>query len=253
MLERILDSTRSRLADLRSRRGAVMERAEGAPPPPSFEKALTVPGLAVIAEIKRRSPSRGDLAPLLDPLEQARRYAEGGADALSVLTEPVFFGGDPDDLSGAREASGLPVLRKDFVLEPLQVWEARALGASAILLIVAALSSKELAGLIDDAHQAGLDPLVEVHTSDEARLALDVGARLVGVNNRDLTTFEVDLATAEEIAPYLTGATLTVAESGIRHRDDAARMRAAGFDAVLVGEALVQSDDPARLVAELKG
>ncbi|HSL26115.1 MAG TPA: indole-3-glycerol phosphate synthase TrpC [Acidimicrobiia bacterium] len=253
MLERILDATRGRLTELRSRRGVVMERAEAAPPPPSFEKALTVPGLAVIAEIKRRSPSRGELAPGLDPVEQARRYAEGGAEALSVLTEPFFFSGDGDDLVAAREATGLPVLRKDFVLETVQVWEARALGASAVLLIVAAVSPRELSGLIEDAAQAGIDPLVEVHTPEEAGIALDVGARLIGVNNRDLTTFEVDLATAEEIGPLLSGASVAVAESGIYSRADAARMQAAGFDAVLVGEALIRSGDPARLLHDLKG
>jgi indole-3-glycerol phosphate synthase len=253
MLDRILEATRVRVADLRSRRAAVMEKAEAAAPPPSFEAALTRPGLAVVAEIKRRSPSRGDLAMELDAIEQAGRYAAGGAAALSVLTEPLFFAGRPEDLAAARETTGLPILRKDFVIESIQVWEARAMGASAVLLIASALTPNELAALLDDAGRAGIDALVEVHTSDEAKLSLDLGARIVGVNNRDLATFVVDLTTAEEIAPFLSEAAVTVAESGIRSRAEAMRMVAAGYDAVLVGEALVRSPDPARLIQEMAG
>jgi indole-3-glycerol phosphate synthase len=171
--------------------------------------------------------------------------------ALSVLTEPAFFDGDPSDLAAAQEASRLPVLRKDFVLESLQVWEARAMGASAVLLIAAALTPNEMMGLLDDAEHAGLDGLVEVHNSQEARLALDLGARIVGVNNRDLATFEVDLRVAETLASELEPAQLKVAESGIFAEADALRMKNAGYDAVLVGEALVRSDDPAQLIAEL--
>lgn len=253
MLDKILDATRERVADLRTRRAAVMEKAEASVSPPSFEEALTRPGLAVIAEIKRRSPSRGDLALDLDPVVQARRYADGGAAALSVLTEPVFFGGHPDDLVAARQTTGLPVLRKDFVIESIQVWEARAMGASAVLLIAAALTPNELAALIDDASRAGLDALVEVHTTDEAKLSIDLGARIVGVNNRDLSSFEVDLIVAEEIAPFLSEAAVMVAESGIHSGNDARRMQAAGYDAVLVGEALVRSSDPSVLIRELAG
>ncbi|HUP16963.1 MAG TPA: indole-3-glycerol phosphate synthase TrpC [Acidimicrobiia bacterium] len=253
MLDRILDATRERVADLRTRRAAVMEKAEAAASPPSFEEALSLPGLAVIAEIKRRSPSKGDLAIDLDAVEQARRYAAGGAAALSVLTEPVFFAGHPEDLVGARETTGLPILRKDFVIESLQIWEARAMGASAVLLIAAALTPNELAALLDDAGRAGLGALVEVHTIDEAKLSVDLGARIVGVNNRDLASFEVDLATAEDIAPFLSDAAVTVAESGIHSGVEASRMRAAGYDAVLVGEALVRSADPSSLIREIAG
>jgi indole-3-glycerol phosphate synthase len=253
MLDRILEATRERVAELRTRRAAVMEKAEAAERPPSLEEALARPGLAVIAEIKRRSPSRGDLAIDLDAVEQARRYAAGGAAALSVLTEPVFFAGRPEDLVAARESTGLPILRKDFVIESIQIWEARAMGASAVLLIAAALTPNELAALLDDAGRAGLDALVEVHSPDEAKLSLDLGARMVGVNNRDLSSFEVDLATAEEIAPFLSGAAVTVAESGIHSRVEARRMTAAGYDAVLVGEALVRSPDPSSLIRELAG
>ena len=253
MLDKILDATRERVADLRVRRAAVMAKAEAAEPPPLFEEALARPGLAVIAEIKRRSPSRGDIDLGLDAVEQARRYAEGGAAALSVLTEPVFFAGRPEDLVAARQTTGLPILRKDFVIESIQIWEARAMGASAVLLIAAALTPNELAALLDDAGRAGLGALVEVHTIDEAKLSIDLGARVVGVNNRDLGTFEVDLGTAEEIAPFLSEAAVTVAESGIHSRSEALRMRAAGYDAVLVGEALVRSSDPTGLIRELSG
>lgn len=251
MLDRIVTATRDRVADLRSRRAAVMERAESASDPPSFRAALLDPGMKLIAEVKRKSPSRGVLAPSLDPALQAAAYARGGAAALSVLTEPQFFAGHPDDLLAARDASGLPVLRKDFVVESIQVWESRAIGASAVLLIVAALTSNELAGLISDVDRAGLAALVEVHDREEARIALDAGARIIGVNNRDLSSFEVRLETAELLAPYLAGAELTVAESGISTRADARRMAAAGYNAILVGEALVTSADPAGVIIDL--
>lgn len=252
MLDRIVEATRTRVADLRTRWAAVMERAEASPQPPSFELAITGSELAVIAEIKRRSPSRGDLVAELDPAELAQRYASGGAAALSVLTEPEYFLGRPEDLVAAREATGLPVLRKDFVVEAIQIWEARGIGASAVLLIVAVLTPMELAALLEDASRAGVDALVEIHDAEEARLATDLGARIIGVNNRDLSTFEVDLRIAEELAPLLRGAVATVAESGVFNRADASRMRKAGFDAVLVGEALIRSQDPAALISEMR-
>jgi indole-3-glycerol phosphate synthase len=252
MLDRILEATRERVVDLRARRAAVMARAEQMPRPPSFREALLgSPTLGVIAEIKRRSPSRGRLAADLDVSALAARYGAGGAVALSVLTEPAFFDGDPSDLAAAQASSGLPVLRKDFILESLQVWEARAMGASAVLLIAAALTPNELVGLLDDVEHAGLDAVVEVHDAEEARLARDLGARIVGVNNRDLGTFEVDLSVAETIAAELELSPLTVAESGIFTAADARRMKNAGYDAILVGEALVRSADPSRLIEEL--
>ena len=252
MLDRILVATRERVVDLRARRAAVMARAEEMPRPPSFREALAgSPKLGVIAEIKRRSPSRGRLAADLDVSALAGVYAAGGAVAISVLTEPAFFDGDPSDLAAAQESSGLPVLRKDFILESLQVWEARAMGASAVLLIAAALTPNELVGLLDDVEHAGLDAVVEVHEVEEARLARDLGARIVGVNNRDLGSFEVDLSVAETIAAELELAPLTVAESGIFTKADALRMKHAGYDAILVGEALVRSTDPSRLIEEL--
>ncbi|HEX2154334.1 MAG TPA: indole-3-glycerol phosphate synthase TrpC [Acidimicrobiia bacterium] len=251
MLERILESTRGRLPDLRSRSDELTRRAQEVPPPPSFRDALAGEGIAVIAEVKRRSPSRGDLAPDLDPGEVARRYASGGASAISVLTEPEFFAGSPADLT-AVATTGLPVLRKDFILDPVQVWEAKVIGASALLLIVAALDDGELRRLLTEADDAGLDVLVEVHTDDEARRAVEAGSRIVGVNNRDLADFSVDLATAEKLAPLLVDAPLRVAESGVFSGADAARMADAGYDAVLVGEALVKASDPAALLYELR-
>ncbi len=245
MLDKILEATRERVADLRSRRAAVMEKAESAAAPPSFEAALTRPGLAVIAEIKRRSPSRGDLAMELDAVEQARRYAAGGAAALSVLTEPVFFAGRPEDLAAARETTGLPILRKDFVIESIQVWEARAMGASAVLLIAGALTPNELAALLDDAGRAGIDALVEVHTIDEAKLSLDLGARMVGVNNRDLAIASRLISPPPRRSPRSCRRRRSRSPSRASIPEvEAMRMRAAGYDAVLVGEALVRSPDP---------
>lgn len=229
-----------------------MARAETVPEPIPMLPALTgTSQLAVIAEIKRRSPSRGHLAPDLDVSTLAAQYAAGGAVALSVLTEPAFFDGDLDDIAVAAEASRLPILRKDFILESLQVWEARAMGASAVLLIVAALTPNELMNLLDDVERAGLAGFVEVHNADEARIAIDLGARIIGVNNRDLASFDVHLGVAEDLAPLLGAAEVKVAESGIFNANDSKRMRDAGYDAVLVGEALVKSADPAALIKEL--
>ncbi|MGA7272338.1 MAG: indole-3-glycerol phosphate synthase TrpC, partial [Acidimicrobiia bacterium] len=238
MLDEILSATRRRLGDLRARSDEIIEAAAAAPPPPSFASALAGEGMAVIAEIKRRSPSRGEMAPDLDPLAQARAYADGGAAAISVLTEPEFFAGSPRDLVEVADI-GIPILRKDFILDPLQILEAVAWGAAAVLLIVAALEDEELENLLETSRRAGIDALVEVHTADEARRAVEVGARIVGVNNRDLADFNVDLATAESLARLVGPVDLKVAESGIFTPADAGRMRRAGYDAVLVGEALV--------------
>ncbi len=246
------------LADARTRAKAirlddVQERAFGRPPAPSLETALSGPGLAVIAEVKRRSPSRGDLAPDLDPATRAAAYATGGAAAISVLTEPHHFSGSDADLEAVDAVVDVPILRKDFTVSEQQVWEARAIGAAAILLIVSALDQASLERFLDTAADVGLDALVEVHDAEEARRARDAGARIVGVNNRDLTTFEVDLATAEAVRPLLDEAEVTVAESGIWTGADARRMADAGYAAVLVGESLVRAEDPADLIRELRG
>lgn len=252
MLDTILASTRLRLPALLDQADDFRSAAKTMPAAPSLLDALGAPGLAVVAEVKRRSPSRGDLAPDLDPVAQAAAYAEGGASAISVLTEPEFFSGSAADLVSVAAKLELPVLRKDFTLDPVQVWEARSLGAAAVLLIVAALDDSSLGQLLAETRAAGLDALVEVHTDDEARRAVAAGASIIGVNNRDLTDFSVDLATSERIRSLLPAEVVTVAESGILTAADAARMTAAGYDAVLVGEALVRAPDPAALVAEMR-
>lgn len=219
----------------------------------ALDRASGAGGLAVISEIKRRSPSKGDLAPGLDPAELAGRYEAGGATCLSVLTDVEFFGGSPEDLAAARAACTLPVLRKDFTVSPLDVVDARRMGADAVLLIAAALDDDELGRCHELALELGLDALVEVHDEAEIDRALAVGATLVGVNQRDLVTFEVDTARAVRVAPRLPDGVVRVAESGVRGPEDAAELAAAGYHAVLVGESLVTSGDPASAVAALRG
>jgi len=224
--------------------------------PRGFAEALATQaatGLGVIAEVKRRSPSRGDLDPSLDPAAVARDYVRGGATCLSVLTDAEYFSGSSEDLVAARAASGLPVLRKDFTVSAADVYDARAMGADAVLLIVAALRDDELVRFADLAGQLGMDALVEVHDEAELERALATDARLVGVNQRDLQTFEVDHGRAERLGAAIPGGVVAVAESGIRGENDAARLAAAGFSAVLVGESLVRAGDRAAAVAALVG
>jgi indole-3-glycerol phosphate synthase len=251
VLSPILASTRGRIAALRDRSDEVHAAARRAGPVRPFEAALRADGLQVVAEIKRRSPSAGPIAPGLDAVVQADRYVDGGAAAISVLTEPDFFDGSLHDLEAVRRKVSVPVLRKDFVLDPVQVWEARASGADAVLLIVAALDEQALRSLLATAGAAGMGALVEVHTEDEARVAVDCGASIIGVNNRDLETFRTDLATAERIARVLPEGRCLVAESGVSDEAGAARMAACGYDAILVGEALVRADEPAALIERL--
>jgi indole-3-glycerol phosphate synthase len=229
------------------------ERAAELGPPRGFAAALAGPGLSVVAEVKRRSPSKGDLAPDLVAGRLAEAYRDGGAACLSVLTDVDHFGGSVADLVEARTASGLPVLRKDFTVDPRDVVDARLMGADAVLLIVAALTDGELRRFLDVAGQLGLDALVEVHDGAELERALAVGATLVGVNQRDLTTFEVDHELAATLRPSMPDGVVTVAESGVRGADDARALAEAGYHAVLVGETLVTSADPAAEVARLRG
>lgn len=252
MLEAILTSVRQRLPAVVARQDTLIAAVRMAPPPRSFVDALAAPGLAVIAEVKRRSPSAGDIAPDLDPAVLARAYAGGGASAISVLTEPDHFGAKAGDLAAVRNAVGLPVLRKDFILHPAQVWEARAMGADAVLLIAAVLDDDALDLLMATAASAGIAALVEVHTADEAVRGPVQQAAVVGVNNRNLTDFVTDLATAERLRALLPADCVAVAESGVSSPAGAARMAAAGYDAILVGEAAVRSGDPARFVAGLR-
>jgi len=208
--------------------------------------------MGLIAEVKRRSPSKGELAPDLVPAVLAKAYAEGGADCLSVLTDVEFFGGSADDLTEARAACDLPVLRKDFTVGEADVYDARAMGADAVLLIVAALSQPELSLLRQLANELEMAALVEVHDEEELQRALDAGAKMVGVNQRDLRTFEVDTARAERLAAAMPPGVVKVAESGIRDAADVSRLAASGYDAILVGESLVTSPDPATAVRVLK-
>jgi indole-3-glycerol phosphate synthase len=251
VLEEILSATRRRVAALAASSPATIPSSRPGEAR-GFTAALATPGLQVIAEIKRRSPSAGAIAPGLDPVAQARAYREGGAAAISVLTEPDFFGGSLDDLRAVRAAVPVPVLRKDFIVDPLQVAEAAAAGADAVLLIVAALDPDRLAGLLAACEAAGVEALVEVHDAAELAVANRAGAPLIGVNNRDLRTFVTDLATAEGLAADLRPGAVAVAESGVVSPAGAARMAAAGYDAVLVGEAAVRSGDPAGFVASLR-
>lgn len=224
------------------------------PAPPPFAGAIGErAGLAVIAEVKRRSPSKGDLAPDLDPAAVAAEYAAGGAACLSVLTDEPAFGGRAEDVAAARSATGLPVLRKDFTVSANDVCDARRMGASAVLLIVAALGDGELEAFRSLAERLGLDALVEVHDEGELDRALGLGARLVGVNQRDLATFEVDGRRAETLAERIPPDVVAVAESGIRGPEDARRLAAAGFQAVLVGESVVTAADRAAAVRALAG
>jgi len=252
ILEDILAGKRDEAARLGepAQRAAVADALATAPAPRDFAGALRRADgrLAVIAEVKRRSPSKGALAVDLDPAALAESYGAGGAVALSVLTDYRWFGGSVADLVSAREATDLPVLRKDFVVDPAQVDETRALGADAVLLIAAALPGGLLADLHARATGLGLAALVEVHGEAEIECALAAGARIIGVNSRDLRTFAEDLPRAERLAAYIPAGVLRVAESAVRGSGDATRMANAGFDAVLVGEALVTSEDPESLV-----
>ena len=231
--------------------GELVEQALALPPCRGFAAALAADGLSVIAEIKRRSPSRGDLAPGLVPSVLGKAYAAGGAACLSVLTDEAFFGGGPADLADARAAVDIPVLRKDFTVSSNDVCDARLMGADAVLLIVAVLSDTELTTYLSLATDIGIDALVEVHDEVEASRALSAGATVVGVNARDLRTFTVDLERAATLLAGLPNDVVRVAESGITSPADAALVAAAGCDAVLVGEHLVTAADPTDAVREL--
>jgi indole-3-glycerol phosphate synthase len=224
------------------------------PPTRGFRAALVgCERLGVIAEIKRRSPSKGDLNADLDPAEMARSYELGGASCLSVLTDADHFGGSVADLQAARAACALPVIRKDFTVSDRDVLDARIMGADCVLLIAAALEPTELAALHSLAVGVGLDVLVEIHDERELEHALAADATLIGVNQRDLLTFQVDHQRAIRMAGVIPDHAVKVAESGVRGADDARSLRAAGYDAVLVGETLVTSRDPAGAIADLIG
>ena len=220
--------------------------------PKDFAGALRGPGLAVIAEMKQRTPSQGIISDDYRPFELARAYEEGGAAAISVLTHMAGFGGRPEHVQEARQATSLPILRKDFITDPFEVGEARAAGADAILLVVGALAPADLRRLIAVSKSRGLAALVEVHDAEQTRVALDAGAEIIGVNHRDLRTFAIDLGLTARLRPLIPKEVVLVAESGVRSSADAQRLREAGADAVLVGESLMRAADPAAVIAELR-
>ena len=253
VLDEILAGVRE---DVRARQETVSleqvrELAAAAPKPRDAYNLLRTSGVHVIAEVKRSSPSKGRLAEIPDPADLAVQYAAGGARCISVLTEQRWFGGSLEDLDAVRAAVDVPVLRKDFVVSTYQVHEARAHGADMVLLIVAALDQNTLAGLLERTESLGMTALVEVHTEDEADRALSAGARVIGVNARNLATLEVDRSVFERIAPGLPNNVVKIAESGVRGPHDLIRYAASGADAVLVGEGLVTQKSPRDAVAEL--
>lgn len=213
-----------------------------------FSEALIAPGVSLIAEMKRASPSRGPIRPDASVSDIVRAYEAAGAAACSILTEPHYFHGSLDDLREARSACTLPLLRKDFIIDPYQLVEARLAGADAALLIVAALDEDELVDLLQFGHELGLDLLVEAHTEDEVQTAVEAGAEIIGINNRNLKTLEVDPDTTLNLLADIPAGTVVVAESGISERSDVVRLGEAGVDAILVGEALMREPDPAAAI-----
>jgi len=251
-LDNILAWHRQRAAGDNRALDDLVEQAMHCVPPRGFAVAIqATPHLAVIAEIKRRSPSKGDLNASLDAAEMARSYQAGGASCLSVLTDVPYFGGSVDDLQTARGACTLPVIRKDFTVDARDVCDARIMGADCVLLIAAALSEQELNLFLEVARTVDIDALVEVHDERELEMAISAGATLVGVNQRDLVTFAVDHERAVRMGGLIPKHLVKVAESGVRGREDALSLRAAGYDAVLVGEHLVTSSDPAQALTDL--
>ena len=253
-LDKILDHHRAVAAADTRPIEALLDDARAMPPARGFRAALAGRNhLGVIAEIKRRSPSKGDLNADLDPAEMARSYQRGGAACLSVLTDVEHFGGSIADLQAARAACTLPVIRKDFTVGERDVLDARIMGADCVLLIAAALDPAALAALHSLAVDVGLDVLVEIHDERELEHALAADATLIGVNQRDLVTFQVDHERAVRMAGVIPDHAVKVAESGVRGAEDARSLRSAGYDAVLVGETLVTSGDPAATIADLIG
>jgi indole-3-glycerol phosphate synthase len=253
VLDEIIAGVREDLAERQERvpLDALKERASRTVPALDVDARLRQPGVSVIAEVKRSSPSAGALATIADPASLARDYERGGARVISVLTEQRRFNGSLEDLVAVRAAVDVPVLRKDFVVSAYQVWEARAHGADMVLLIVAALDQNALVALLERTESLGMAALVEVHDVDEAQRAVDAGARIIGVNARDLRTLGVDRDTFARVAPTLPDTALKIAESGVRGPHDLLAYAAAGADAVLVGETLVRQQDPRQAVADL--
>ena len=253
VLDEIIDGVRADLAERQARVSLdeLKERAAKAPQAKDGVAALRGDGVKVICEVKRSSPSKGALAAIADPAGLAADYEAGGAAVISVLTEQRRFGGSLADLEAVRARVDIPVLRKDFIVTPYQVWEARAHGADLVLLIVAALEQTVLESLVERVHSLGMTALVEVHDAEEVSRAADAGARVIGVNARDLRSLEVDRTTFARVAPAIPSHIVKIAESGVRGPHDVMDYARAGADAVLVGEALVTDDAPRESVADL--
>jgi len=252
-LGRLSAAAAARAHDLEKQSADLRARAKDAPVAASFAAALRRPDVAVVAEVKRRSPSKGVINAGLDATEQASAYARGGAAALSILTEPTEFGGSVQDLMDARAATSLPTLKKDFHVHPVQLLEARAVGASAVLLIARALPPDELTAMADRASEIGVEVLVEVRSEEELEHALAIRHAVIGVNNRDLETLVIDSAVTARLIPLIPADRLAIAESGVSARYDVERSAVAGADAVLVGSTVSAASDPTAAVAALTG
>ena len=253
VLDSIIEGVREDLTARRGSMGALHERIDAQAPALDAHSFLSRNEMNVIAEVKRSSPSKGNLAPITDPAALAEKYQEAGAAAVSVLTEQRRFGGSLADLDAVRSRIEIPVLRKDFMVDEYQFLEARAHGADIVLLIVAALSKSQLKDFYDLATELGMASLIEVHTQSELESAMDISPRIVGVNSRNLKTLEVSASVFEELIPAIPSTVIRVAESGISTRADVAQAQKAGATAILVGESLVKSGDPISAMRELLG
>jgi len=255
-LDDIIDSTKILVPKRRSKVSLrkLEQRALEQRPPRNFRRAFKGSGIKMIAEVKRASPSKGPLATDLDPYETARIYAESGVSAISVLTEPKYFKGSMADLATVRTAVTVPLLCKDFIVNRYQVYEARAAGADAVLLIAAALLAKHIMrDLLDEVHSLGMQALIEVHDEKEMNWVLELAPDMIGINNRDLATFKVSLETTMKLRSLVPKGVMVVSESGISTREDVKRLEGIGVNAILVGEALVKSKNPAAKIGQLMG
>jgi indole-3-glycerol phosphate synthase len=253
ILERIVEAKRKEVASLKEVRplARIKEAVEGLPPPREFRSAISRSPCSIIAEVKRRSPSRGRIREDFDPFRVAALYQENGAAAISVLTDEEFFEGNRKYLSGIRKVVDLPLLRKDFIIDPYQIYETRILGGDALLLIARLLEAGQLREYLDLAESTGLSSLVEVHTREELHKALTSGAEIIGINNRDLRTFSTDLGITLDLAPSIPRDKVVVSESGINTRADIARLMRAGVHCFLVGETLMRAEDIGGKLREL--
>lgn len=256
MLDEIVEKTKERLVNAKENKSLEqlkeevkqLEITQDFP----FKKALKEPGISIIAEVKRASPSKGMIAEDFDYVAIAKEYETAGASAISVLTEPYFFKGSNDYLKEISENVNIPLLRKDFVIDEYMIWEAKLLGASCVLLIVSILSMVELKKFLDLAHDLGLSAIVETHDGDEIRTALNVGAEIIGVNNRNLKDFTVDIENSISLRRCVSGDVVFISESGIKTHEDVRKLKENDVDAVLIGETLMKSDDKKAMISELK-